>query len=234
VLGLTDVQAATNDLHDDSLDQFTHYLLHGDAEKARGWLLSRYLQGMSIAELGDNPIYKAMTHIGTLWTSDASGIFYEHRASDICIQAINRLRTILPPAGDGPTALGGAPEHDPYLIPSALAGAVLHERGFNAVNLGAFTPIDAILASARELKPRVIWWSISSETDMRPLAADIERLADGVRSLKTRVIVGGRVGHRIPLSRLANVRIGDNMRDLTELATAEHWVGSGSTESSVL
>src|SRR3569623_3365929 len=74
-------------------DGFRHYLLEGAAVGARGWLLSHYLAGRTIAELCDGPVRAAMHRIGELWAHDAEGIFIEHRATDACIQALALTHT---------------------------------------------------------------------------------------------------------------------------------------------
>jgi len=104
-------------------DGFRHYLLEGDAVGARGWLLSHYLAGRTIAELCDGPVRAAMHRIGELWAHDAEGIFIEHRATDACIQALAHLRSTLEPVPRAPVAIGGAPEDDPYMLPSFMAAS---------------------------------------------------------------------------------------------------------------
>ena len=55
---------------------------------------------------------------GALWKHKEAGIFQEHRATDISIQALSRLRQVLPRPTKGPRAVGCAPSGDPYILPS--------------------------------------------------------------------------------------------------------------------
>src|SRR5512139_3387042 len=125
-------------------DRLYDMLLAGDAVAVRGWLVARYLEGDTLAQIADGPIRSAMHALGDLWRHDAQGVFVEHRATAVCLQAVAQLRSMLAelPAS-APLALGGAPAGDPYLLPSQLASMVLEEAGLRTVNLGPDTPLSA-------------------------------------------------------------------------------------------
>ncbi|KAB2883078.1 MAG: helix-turn-helix domain-containing protein, partial [Kofleriaceae bacterium] len=165
------------------------HLLEGDVVGARGWLMSRYLAGASIAELCDGPIKDAMYRLGELWRHDEGGIFVEHRGTDVCLQALAQLRALHDPPEEAPTALGGAPDGDPYLLPSFMAATVTAAAGMRAVNLGPDTPLVAFDAAVQHHAPRLVWVSISS-----PLSpARVRGLIDWIEALPGSVlpIVGG-------------------------------------------
>src|SRR3569833_2361172 len=128
-------------------DGFRHYLLEGDAVGARGWLLSHYLAGRTIAEL---------------CAHDAEGIFIEHRATDARIQALAHLRSTLEPVPRAPIAIGGAPEDDPYMLPSFMAAMVLGAAGMRAINLGPDTPVAAFERAYLHHAPDLVWVSASA------------------------------------------------------------------------
>ncbi|HSR99785.1 MAG TPA: helix-turn-helix domain-containing protein [Kofleriaceae bacterium] len=166
------------------------YLLEGDAVGARGWLLSRYLEGAGVAELADGPIREAMQALGELWHHESTGIFVEHRGTDACLQAIAQLRSIAAAPDDAPVAVGGAPAGDPYLVPSQLAATTIAESGMRSINLGPDTPVDAFAHAVHEHAPALVWTSIST-----PLAPPRARsIARWLESLPARIaiIVGGR------------------------------------------
>ncbi|HEY4181128.1 MAG TPA: helix-turn-helix domain-containing protein [Kofleriaceae bacterium] len=210
-------------------------LLRGDATAARAWLLGRYLDGATIAELADGPIRTAMHALGELWRHDEAGIFVEHRGTDACLQAVAHLRTLVEqPAGlrtraTPRLALGGAPEDDPYLLPTFLAATVAASVGMRVVNLGPTTPVHAFDAAIAEHKPSLVWLSMSapvSATRIGELAGFIARVPT-----KTIVALGGRAsntvlnarihgGYGAPLVReQKNVRACDSMAALAALAT---------------
>jgi excisionase family DNA binding protein len=144
-------------------DRLVNYLLAGDSRGARGWLMARYFEGATIAELGDGPIREAMQNLGELWRHDEAGVFVEHRGTDACLQAVAQLRSMTAaPAPDAPVALGGGPAGDPYLLAPQLAAVSLTEVGMRSINLGPDTPAAAFEAAVAQHAPELVWVSISA------------------------------------------------------------------------
>jgi excisionase family DNA binding protein len=196
-------------------DRLYSYLAAGDTMAARGWLLSRYLAGASIEELGDGPIKESMHALGELWNHDDGGIFIEHRGTDICLQALAQLRNTFEPAPNAPVALGGAPEDDPYLLPTFLAATVIASAGMRAVNLGPDTPIAAMQAAVVHHAPKLVWISASS-----PIPAQQARaIATWIATLPAEltVLVGGRESERIAREG-THVRTCESMSSLAHVA----------------
>jgi methanogenic corrinoid protein MtbC1 len=172
-------------------DFFHEAFVQGEADLAGAALLSSYLDGDSVADICDNLIAPAMHRIGQLWLQDRNGIGLEHRATATCLEALNHFRAVLPPpASDAPLALGCAPEHDPYIIPSLAAATVLAASGWQQINLGPFTPMDVLVHSAQTLRPRLVWIAFTSLVDagvLRELHDFVPLLEDHDGSL----IIGG-------------------------------------------
>lgn len=196
-------------------DALYAYLVAGDTIAARGWVLARYLAGASIEELGDGPIRDSMHALGELWRHDEAGIFIEHRATDICLQAMAQLRNTFEPRTDAPLALGGAPEDDPYLLPSFLAATVIASAGMRAINLGPDTPIAAMQAAVAHHAPQLVW--LSSSTALR--AQQAREIAAWIATLprSSIVLVGGRENARIAREG-AHVRTCASMTELARIA----------------
>jgi excisionase family DNA binding protein len=190
-------------------------LQEGDALAVRRWLDARLAGGAQIADLCDGPIRTAMHAIGELWQHDADGVFIEHRATDVCIQALGKLRSTFEPPPQAPVALGGAPEDDPYLLPSAMAALVLAAEGFHTVNLGADTPTGALHQAVAHHQPRLVWLSASSPVPLpqaHELAAFLTSLPAG-----TIAVVGGR--HRASIAAADRaIRTADTMAELAAIA----------------
>src|SRR5688500_2338784 len=74
-------------------------LKDGDAAAANAQVLARYLGGTPLAAVLDGPVARAMHRLGELWKHDDRGILIEHRATDICVQAVNHLRQLIGPPG---------------------------------------------------------------------------------------------------------------------------------------
>jgi len=196
-------------------DRLLHHLRHGDVVGARGWLLSRYLAGASVEELCDGPVADAMHALGELWQHDEAGIFIEHRATDVCLQALAQLRNTFSPPSTASLALGATPEDDPYLLPSFMAATVVAAAGLRAVNLGPDTPVNALQAAVEHHQPRLVW--ISASAPVPPARA--RALAHWIAGLPATItaVVGGRESAAIAEAHAAVRRLA-TMTELAEIA----------------
>lgn len=196
ILGLGDVARLRDAaVAIDAATAFHDFLRQGAVEEASGTLISLYLDGASVGELIDGPVRTAMTMLGELWhgpLGSDEGIFLEHRATEICLQALQRLRQMLPSSVDGPVAVGAAPAGDVYLLPSLAAAMVLAAEGFHAINLGPQTPLAALRRAIAAHRPRLIWLSVSVAPNLDALAAEISDLAADLHDRRAVLAVGGR------------------------------------------
>ncbi len=194
-------------------------LKEGQAHRVRGLILGAYVAGRSLAAVFDGPLRDSLHRLGDLWHHDEQGILIEHRATDLCIQAINQLRSLLNPAADNaPLALGGACSNDPYILPSLMAATVLAEAGWRDMNFGPDTPVEVLMRAAERYQPRLVWRSCSVETDRDALGADMEHLADFLATRHIVLVVGGR--GMVSPERLgrANTHRASSMAELAETA----------------
>ena len=191
------------------------YLKDGQADSARGLILSMYLNGRSVAQIVDGPLFAALERLGELWRQEEHGIFWEHRATEIAVSALSRLRMIIPPRPDSaPSAIGAAPAGDPYLLPTLCAAAVLESQGFNAVNLGADTPIHSLWLAAEALQASLVWLSVSVIQDDTRLQNELVGLANALVSPPVPIIIGGSQAGRIHLPDSALCHVGSSMGEL--------------------
>ncbi|MEM8960005.1 MAG: B12-binding domain-containing protein [Acidobacteriota bacterium] len=202
----------------DTTEQLYDYLADGASSQARGLVVSLYLGGASVAEIIDGPITGAMKELGRLWRHETRGIFVEHRATDLCVQALNQLRLMIAVDETAPIAVGGAPAGDPYTIPSLCAALVLMAEGYQAVNLGADTPFATLENAADELAPRIVWLSLSSGSNNSELSASINRLTTHLHRRGTTLVVGGRVRGTLALESSPNLLVGGSMAELAAFA----------------
>jgi len=171
-------------------DRLASYLRDGDSLGARGWLVARYLEGATIAELADGPIRDAMEGLGELWHHDEGGIFVEHRGTEVCMQAVAQLRGMSPTVpATAPVALGGGPAGDPYILATQLAAMVATEVGMRAVNLGPDTPVAAFAHAVAEHQPKLVWISISTAL-ASARARSMSRWLDTLPTTTT-IMIGG-------------------------------------------
>lgn len=171
-------------------DRLASYLRDGDSVGARGLLMARYVEGATIAELADGPIRDAMAGLGELWHHDEGGVFIEHRATEICLQAVAQLRSMIATVpATAPIALGGSPAGDPYALSTQLAAMVATEAGMRAVNLGPDTPVSAFAHAVAEHQPTLVWMSIT--TPLAPARAlSMSRWLDTLPTTTT-IVIGG-------------------------------------------
>jgi methanogenic corrinoid protein MtbC1 len=146
------------------------------------------------------------------------GIYIEHRATDICIQALNQLRLTLPAAEGGPIAVGGAPEDDLYLLPTLAAATVLTSEGFRAVNLGPQTPLDSLVKAVEAHGASLSWLSVSMVGDGVVLKKAVESTARQLAEMGCHVFVGGQQRETLHLNGRSPVRVLSTMRELAEAA----------------
>jgi excisionase family DNA binding protein len=179
-------------------DELFRALSRGDSEVAFALLTRMYVNGVSVAEICDGPLRHAMQEIGRLWPADKRGILVEHRATSICIEALNRLRgNFTKPPATGVVAVGGAPANDPYLLPSLMVSTVLADVGYRVVNLGPNTPLDVISQSANELAPKLAWISFTASVPKQKLETLLEKISKQLGRKKVHLAIGGQSAAKI-------------------------------------
>jgi MerR family transcriptional regulator, light-induced transcriptional regulator len=196
-----------------SVDHLFEVLNSERAESALGLILNAYIDGTALHELFDGPIREVLERIGAQWYDGPRGIFAEHRSTQVIVQALVQLRAMLPPAPEGaPVAVGCAPASDIYLLPSLMADVVLASVGFREINLGPDTPIEALLTAVEELRPLLVWLSLSKEPDVEAVVEGIGRIRASYPG--THVWYGGRASGLIGLGPDPLVRRLTSMGDL--------------------
>lgn len=168
-------------------------LEEGHASSVIGLMQWLFASGMNIAELCDGPIASAMCQIGARWPHDKRAIFIEHRATILCCRALNQLRLSIPEPDEGaPKAIGAAMSGDMYLLPTLIASLVMHQTGFNEINLGPNTPLDVLADAVIDETPQLVWLSIAEPFRSHSQAAEVLKLAEVAEQHKTTLVIGGR------------------------------------------
>lgn len=191
VLGLT--QSAESVSEKSEAERLLDALCEGHASSVIGVMQSMYAAGTSIAEICDGPIRNAMIAIGNRWPNDKRSIFIEHRATLLCVRALCQIRMAIPDPDEGaPTAMGAAPQDDPYLLPSLMVSLVLHDCGYDETNLGPSTPIDVLTDSVVDEHPNIVWLALSNPVRSRHQNREIDRLAEVVQAYGGTFLIGGK------------------------------------------
>lgn len=195
-------------------------LIKGEARTARDLIVGRYISGRPMTEIFDGPLRNVLYRMGELWKHDRQGIAVEHRAVDICIQAINQIRQSLPaPAVHAPMAIGGAPEGDPYLIPAMLVATVLTNVGFRVNNLGPNAPMDLFLELASETDASIVYLSMSGRDISQDTADETALLAERLkRETSAKLVVGGQRLNQLKIPSHPNLIACDTTAELAAFA----------------
>ncbi|MCZ6684324.1 MAG: B12-binding domain-containing protein [Planctomycetota bacterium] len=176
-----------------SLPFFVDLLLGGHVMEAKELTLRAYLRGHSLCDICDDLFRPAMQTIGSRWASGECDVYKEHCATQTMCRVIGRLRTSLrPPAEHDPLALGAAPQGDPYGLSTLMAELVLLGRGWQAVNLGPNTPLRSLARAVIDMRPRLIWLSVSAEPDTGAFVSEYEALREAAQETRTPIAIGGR------------------------------------------
>jgi hypothetical protein len=119
------------------------------------------------------------------------GIMIEHRASDICIEIVHHLRTLLPaPPADAALAVGATPTDELHALPSQMAAAVAREGGMRDTNFGGHAPVELLGQIALRENAKVVWLSVTLKP--KPgIRAQVQRLADMLAEKDAMLVVGG-------------------------------------------
>lgn len=191
-------------------------LLEGNAEEVRGLIFGLYIVGHAAAAIIDGPIRAAMSRIGEIWGERSEGIFLEHRASDLCAQALHQLRAWMKVEDDAVVAVGGAIEGDPYQLPTLSVALVLCDLGVEAVNLGPDCPYETLIDGARAHRARMVWLSVTSLHSPGQIVPAISDLAGRLEREGAALIVGGQGLQERSVSRVPNLH---HLADLSHLRT---------------
>lgn len=199
-------------------------LLAGCGAEVSALIQGAYGAGVAIETFADRVLAPALARVGHDWETARIDVWHEHRATQLCAAALYELKDELEARAERnrPVAVGGAPEGDPYLLPTLLAQYVLLDAGWEAINLGPNTPLPSLTKALLELHPRLLWLSASyfeNEAAFLNQYRDLYRTAErhGVA-----VAVGGRALGESLRSAIPYTTHGDGLSHLAAFARTLH------------
>ncbi len=200
--------------------EFVRALESTDPAAIRDVLHAAHRGGMKVETLADEVIAPAMTRVGRDWETGELSVMREHEMSQACVAALYDFAKGLHTKTDArlPVAVGGAPEHDHYVMPSLLTKLALVDAGWDAVNLGPHTPAEAFRTAIRELKPKLIWVSVSHLPDPHGFLAGYRDVYRSAEENGIAVAVGGRGLTGEVRGRMPYTMFGDGLTQLVAFA----------------
>ncbi len=205
-------------------EQLVEAIQATDADRIRSILHGGYESGMPIEVLADRVISPAMLGVGHDWATGKIDVMHEHRTTQAIVAALYELKASFRGNAEKacPVAVGGAPEHDHYILPSLLAKLTLLDAGWNAINLGPHTPVSAFRTAIAELAPRLIWLSVSHVEDADQFLADYRELYRAADERGIAVAIGGRAITDALRVQMPYTTYGDGLQQLAAFARTMH------------
>lgn len=199
-------------------------LVGGRGPEARAVVRRAYDAGLPVEALADRVVAPAMAEVGHQWEAGRLDVWQEHRGTQLCAAALYDLKDELEARAERgrPVAVGGAPEGDPYTLPALLAQLVLLDAGWEAVNLGPNTPLESLTRAVRELRPRLVWLSVSHLRDDREFVGSYRDLYRAAEEQGVAVAVGGRALDGPVRSSVVYTTHGDGLSHLAAFARTLH------------
>ncbi len=194
-------------------------LLRGRGSEASSIIHRAYDSGVAIETLADQVISPVMTKVGHEWETSRIDVWQEHRGTQLCAAALYDLKHDLEARAERnrPIAIGGTPEGDPYLLATLLAQLVLLDAGWEAINLGPNTPLPSLTKAIRELRPRLLWLSVSYLEDPAGFLGAYRDLYHAAEQQGVPVAVGGPAMTEPIRSALPYTTFGDGLTHLAAL-----------------
>jgi MerR family transcriptional regulator, light-induced transcriptional regulator len=199
-------------------------LIQGDSIAVRSLFRRAYHSGTALEALADHVVAPVMARVGHDWETARIDVWQEHRATQLCAAALYDLKDELEARAERrrPVAVGGAPEGDPYLLATLLAQFTLLDAGWAPVDLGPDTPLASLTKAIRDLRPRLVWLSVSYLENSAEFLRSYREFYQAAERLGVAVAVGGRALDAPLRSAMPYTTYGDGLNHLAAFARTLH------------
>lgn len=208
----------------DLISRLVEGLRHGQGAVVGSIIHGAYRAGATIEWLADEVIAPALSEIGHEWENGIIDVMHEHRGTQLVAAAVFELKALIDRHAqrERPRAVGGSIEGDHYLLPSLLAQMALLDSGWDAINLGPNTPFASLERAIDELKPSLIWVSVSFIHDPDQFESGYRQFFVKAKSAGVSVAIGGRALPEQIRTRLPYTSYGDGLSHLVAFARTLH------------
>jgi excisionase family DNA binding protein len=178
---------------DDARLQLQRSVCDGEAEAVEALLVARYLAGTSVAELGDELVAPVMAEVGRLWEQGSLEVYRERRACTVLLRSLHALSRLLPaPPDSAPLAVGANLSSNHYALAPTLVEMSLVDSGWRALWYGSDQPVESVAEAVRDLRPQLLWVSVSHADAPAQLVAQLAQLHAVATSQRCALLLGGR------------------------------------------
>lgn len=171
--------------------QFIELLLKGDAKGVSQYIDEALEQGMSLQQLYTQVLGRAQCEIGQRWEDRTATIAQEHRATQILLDQLSRLRQTTrcrcPLAVK--VVIASLPG-DHHVVGGRMVADLFILDGWDVDFLGGDTPVDEISKHVKEVDAKLIGISVSDPAQFPTAKAAIESIRKQNKSVK--IMIGGR------------------------------------------
>jgi excisionase family DNA binding protein len=206
------------------VESLVEALRHGNGPAVRGIIQGAYHAGTTIDTMADEVISPALAKIGHEWESGTIDVMHEHRGTQLIAAAVFELKAVIDRHAhrERPRAVGGAIEGDHYMLPSLLAQMALLDCGWDAVNVGPNTPFASFEKAIDELRPSLMWISMSYIADLDRFEREYRSFFEKAKAAKIAVAIGGRALPDDVRMRIPYTAYGDGLQHLVAFARTLH------------
>lgn len=190
-IGLPDLSEFSVSNPADAARQYHRSLVAEEDDRCHRLLTYLYVNGWQMEEIVDQVVSEAFKQIGNQWQQGSLEIYQERRASEICLESLGRIKTMLnPPEAPAFSAIGGTVEHDHYTLCTKSLEVSLISHGWQAKSLGSNLPFSTLLQAALTKRPNLMWVSVSYLKDEDSFIRGINAMAERIPR-STTLVVGG-------------------------------------------
>lgn len=179
------------------LEEWRHAYLdaavRGDRQRALAIVEEARRAGLGLSDLYLELFAPVQETIGRLWEENRLSVAQEHLATAVTQAVMNRLyvEEIAPRAAQGPRLIAACVDGERHELGLRMVCDLLELDGWNALWVGASTPLPDLIDLVRREQPRAVALSVS-------LPAHLPRLQEAALHLRERVtpapllVAGGR------------------------------------------